>query len=97
MEKQNYDFFLFTKLIQANRIISEDLEYDLQFEDLEGLYWEYVNSKFNVSSKGAYDCMLNFIGYKQYQMDAYYTQEFDKKVNELLDLASKITNKYKKA
>lgn len=64
MEKQNYDFFLFTKLAQANGLIKEELEYDLQFEDLESLYNEYDNSIYNTGIKGAYECIEDYISAK---------------------------------
>lgn len=61
MEKQNYDFFLFTKLAQANGLVKEELEYDYQFEDLESLYNEYDNSIYNTGMKGAYECIQDYI------------------------------------
>lgn len=57
----NYDVYLFSNLIKFYDTEFEELPYDEQWDTLPSLYEEYDNSKFNVDTKGAYQCMIEFL------------------------------------
>lgn len=57
----DYDMYLFSNLIKYYDTEFEQLPYDEQWEELPSLYEEYDKSKFNVDTKGAYECMENFL------------------------------------
>jgi DNA-binding transcriptional regulator GbsR (MarR family) len=57
----NYDVYLFSNLIKLFNAEFEELPYDEQWDNLPSLYEEYDKSKFNVDTKGAYECMIEFL------------------------------------
>ena len=57
----DYDMYLFSNLIKLFDEEFEQLPYDEQYDKLPTLYAEYDNSKFNVDTKGAYECMINYL------------------------------------
>jgi hypothetical protein len=57
----NYDVYLFSNLIKLFDVEFEELPYDEQWDTLPSLYEEYDKSKFNVDTKGAYECMINYL------------------------------------
>lgn len=64
-----YSFYLFAELIKLYDEDIVNMEYDLQFHYILELYDEYEQSKYNVDTKGEYECILNFLDnkYKQNQ------------------------------
>jgi len=55
----NYSFYLFVQL--RNKIMPNDVEYDLQYgEDLQ-LFKMYETSEYNVEDVTEYDTMVNFL------------------------------------
>jgi hypothetical protein len=57
----DYDMYLFSNLIKLFDSEFEQLPYDEQYDNLPTLYADYDNSKFNVDTKGAYECMINYL------------------------------------
>lgn len=57
----NYDVYLFSNLIKYYDTEFEQLPYDEQWDKLPTLYEGYDNSKFNVDTKGEYECMIDFL------------------------------------
>jgi hypothetical protein len=57
----DYDMYLFSNLIKLFNSEFEELPYDEQWDTLPSLYEEYDKSKFNVDTKGAYECMINYL------------------------------------
>ena len=57
----DYDMYLFSNLIKLFNSEFEELPYDEQYDTLPSLYEDYDNSKFNVDTKGAYECMINYL------------------------------------
>lgn len=62
----NYDFYLFSRLILDSGLIDKDLEYDLAFEETSGLYDSFTDSIFDDGNVDLYQCILNFIEWKQH-------------------------------
>lgn len=62
----NYDFYLFSRLILNAGLIDKDLEYDLAFEETSGLYDSFTDSIFDDGNVDLYQCILNFIEWKQH-------------------------------
>lgn len=56
----DYDMYLFSNLIKLFDEEFEQLPYDEQYDDLPTLYADFENSKFNVDTKSAYDCMVEY-------------------------------------
>ena len=56
----DYDVYLFSNLIKLFDKEFEELPYDEQYDDLPTLYADFENSKFNVDTKSAYDCMVEY-------------------------------------
>jgi hypothetical protein len=61
LDAYDYDFFLFTQLVYAYGKIDIELEYDYAFEDIVAMYRDFLASKYNVSTKGLYECIVNFL------------------------------------
>ena len=61
----NYDIYLFSNLIKLFDSEFEELPYDEQYGNLPTLYEDFENSKFNVDTKSAYDCMIEYF-YEKY-------------------------------
>ena len=57
----DYDVYLFSNLIKLFDSEFEELPYDEQYDNLPTLYEDFENSKFNVDTKSAYDCMINYL------------------------------------
>ena len=57
----DYDMYLFSNLIKLFDEEFEQLPYDEQYDKLPTLYEDYENSKFNVDTKGAYECMIDYL------------------------------------
>jgi hypothetical protein len=55
----NYSFFLFTQLY--NEIIGIQYEYDLLYEDIKKLFYDYQLSSFNDRYKPEYECIVAFL------------------------------------
>jgi len=55
------DMYLFSNLIKLFNSEFEELPYDEQWDTLPSLYEDYDKSKFNVDTKGAYECMINYL------------------------------------
>ena len=56
----DYDMYLFSNLIKFYDEDFDELPYDEQYDDLPILYADFENSKFNVDTKSAYDCMTEY-------------------------------------
>lgn len=61
LEPMDYSMYLFSNLIKFYDKEFADACYDEQWDDLPSLYDEYDKSKFNVDTKGEYECMENFL------------------------------------
>lgn len=57
--KQNYSFYLFSKLFDCYH--SSDEPYDYLFEEVEWAYIDYNKSEYNVSTIDEYQCMCNYL------------------------------------
>jgi len=68
--KYDYDFYLFGEL-WACMSGCAFLEYDIMFEQIVISYEEFLASKFNVGTKGLYECIQDFLKFK-YQKDENY-------------------------
>lgn len=60
----DYDLYLFSNLIKLFDSEFEELPYDEQYDKLPTLYEDFENSKFNVDTKSAYDCMIEYFNEK---------------------------------
>lgn len=58
-----YSFYLFTKLRVI--IIPSNEPYDILYLEDISLFKEYENSKFNIDSKGEYECMIDYLIFKK--------------------------------
>jgi hypothetical protein len=59
----NYSFFLFTQLYNA--IVGIQYEYDLLYEDVKKLFYDYLLSSFNDCNKPEYECMVAFLKHNE--------------------------------
>ena len=57
----NYNEYLFSCLLKIYDKEFEQIEYDLQFEKIGGLYSEFTQSKFDVDTKGEYECIIEYL------------------------------------
>jgi hypothetical protein len=61
----NYQDFLFSQLfmrhIENNSTQYQDLEYDLIYPEVIKHKELYINSNFNVYTKGEYECIINYL------------------------------------
>jgi hypothetical protein len=57
----NYDLYLFSCLIKFYDADFEEEPYDYQYDVLPTLYEDFENSKFNVDTKGAYECITEYL------------------------------------
>lgn len=57
--KNNYSFFLFCQLY--NVIHPNETPYDILFNELEDLFYDYEESLYNNPDKGEYECMEEFL------------------------------------
>lgn len=94
----DYDMYLFSNLIKLFNAEFEELPYDEQWDTLPSLYEEYDNSKFNVDTKGAYECMINYLEEKYPRIIGGYNVKVLTKAQQYLcadddaDLLSQFTN-----
>lgn len=66
----NYQVYLFSCLLKKYDKEFEEMEYDLQYDEAPLVYADFVKSSFNVSEKGEYDCMVEYLENK-------YTKYYD--------------------
>ena len=57
----NYDLYLFSCLIKFYDADFDEESYDYQYDVLPTLYEVFENSRFNVDTKSAYDCMTEYL------------------------------------
>jgi len=57
----DYDLYLFSCLIKFYDADFEEEPYDFQYDVLPTLYEDFENSRFNVDTKSAYDCMTEYL------------------------------------
>ena len=53
-----YSLFLFSKLYDV--FVGVNYEYDLLFEDLQGLYKRFLESEYNKPNVNEYDCIVEY-------------------------------------
>lgn len=56
-----YGIFLMIELGRLKGIIDKELEYDLMFEQAEGMYKEFEQSEFNTDTKSEYDSIHDYL------------------------------------
>ena len=94
----NYDVYLFSNLIKLFDSEFEELPYDEQYDNLPTLYEDFENSKFNVDTKSAYDCMIEYLKEKYPRSIGGYDIRVLEKAKQYLcadndrDLISQFTN-----
>jgi hypothetical protein len=94
----NYDIYLFSNLIKLFDTEFEELPYDEQYDNLPTLYEDFENSKFNVDTKSAYDCMIEYLKEKYPRNIGGYDVKVLEKAKQYLcadddnDLISQFTN-----
>ena len=94
----NYDIYLFSNLIKLFDSEFEELPYDEQYGNLPTLYEDFENSKFNVDTKSAYDCMIEYLKEKYPRNIGGYDIRVLEKAKQYLcadndrDLISQFTN-----
>jgi len=57
----NYNEYLFSCLLKIYDKEFEQMEYDLQYERIAQRYLGFSQSKFNVDTKGEYECMIEYL------------------------------------
>ena len=57
----DYDFFLFTQLDYAQGDKLNELEYDWAFDEIILMYEDFLESKYNVDTKGLYECIVDYL------------------------------------
>jgi hypothetical protein len=57
----NYNEYLFSCLLKIYDKTFAELEYDLQFERIAQRYLGFTQSKFDVDTKGEYECMIEYL------------------------------------
>ena len=57
----NYSEYLFSCLLKIYDKNFAELEYDLQYEKLAQRYLGFTQSKFDVDTKGEYECMIEYL------------------------------------
>ena len=60
----DYDLYLFSCLIKLYDTEFEEESYDYQYDVLPTLYEDFENSKYNVDTKGAYECITEYLKVK---------------------------------
>ena len=56
-----YSIFLMVELARCYNIIPKDLEYDTTWEIAQGLYSDFQTSKFDIDTKGEYECIEDYL------------------------------------
>jgi hypothetical protein len=59
--KIDYEMWMFSDLMRCYNEEWKDEDYDVIWEELFPLYEEFENSKYDVDSKSAIDCMHDFL------------------------------------
>lgn len=94
----DYDLYLFSNLIKLFDSEFEELPYDEQYDKLPTLYEGFENSKFNVDTKSAYDCMIEYFNEKYPRNIGGYDVKVLEKAKQYLcadndvDLINQVTN-----
>jgi len=57
----NYNEYLFSCLLKIYDKEFAELEYDLQYEKLAQRYLGFTQSRFNVDTKGEYECIIDYL------------------------------------
>ena len=57
----NYNEYLFSCLLKIYDKEFEQMEYDLQYEKIAQRYLGFTQSKFDVDTKGEYECMIEYL------------------------------------
>ena len=57
----DYDLYLFSCLIKFYDADFDEESYDYQYDILPTLYEGFENSRFNVDTKGAYECITEYL------------------------------------
>jgi hypothetical protein len=57
--KNDYSFFLFSQLYSV--IHPNETPYDLLFEEVQNLFYDYEESLYNDTDRGEYECMVDFL------------------------------------
>jgi hypothetical protein len=57
----NYNEYLFYCLLKIYDKGFAELEYDLQYEKIAQRYLGFTQSRFNVDTKGEYDCIIDYL------------------------------------
>lgn len=57
----NYNEYLFSCLLKIYDKTFAEMEYDLQYEQVPVLYAEFCDSKFDVDTKGEYECIIDYL------------------------------------
>jgi hypothetical protein len=65
----SYGFFLFTKLYDNFFCEDDDLEYDLLFDKLVGIYRDYQLSTYNDNNQDEYSCITYYFKNRQRQLE----------------------------
>ena len=66
-----YETFLTHQLAVLTGIIDETEAYDIQWEQAEKLYKEFINSDFDDLNESQYDCLQEFLVFK-------YSERFER-------------------
>ena len=57
----NYNEYLFSCLLKKYDKEFEQMEYDLQYERIAQRYLGFTQSRFNVDTKGEYECIIEYL------------------------------------
>lgn len=68
---EGYSIFLMLELARLHGVISNDLEYDLMWDEAKKLFTAFEASKFDNSDKSLYDCITEFLSEKKEKFDVY--------------------------
>lgn len=63
---ENYNFYLFSRLILDSGLVDAQLEYDLSYDEIVELYDSFTDSIFDDGNKDLYGCILEFIEWKKF-------------------------------
>ena len=73
----NYNEYLFSCLLKIYDKQFAELEYDLQYEKIAQRYLGFTQSRFNVDTKGEYDCMIEYLEdkyTKYYEIHVFFSR-----------------------
>lgn len=69
MKTQNYDFFLFCELARYDNKELIQEPYDVQYPVFLQLFEEYEKSHHSQQDKGTYECIQDFLHYKEVEKE----------------------------